>query len=203
MADSIPVLWVRVVTSWQRHMQGNSNFSLSQLGKFARSQRYHAEAPVGDCSMAWGYSIDFRNRAFARLMIEAHRMTLMIVPTVLEWPNGDTVAPHPGRRGVFLYFLVFNVGIYMAYNFVMHVFFGEMAASFIGWAHSPLQAEVGFASLGFAVVGFLAFRGDFSMRLAAIVGPAWFLLGAAGGHVYQMITEGNFGTRQRRHRFLY
>ena len=106
-------------------------------------------------------------------------------------------APRPWRRAqvveaFFSYFLLFNVGFYIAYNFVMHVFFGEMAVSFIGWANSPFQAEVGFASLGFAVVGFLAFRGDFSMRLAAVVGPACFLLGAAGGHVYQMITAGNF-----------
>jgi hypothetical protein len=51
---------------------------------------------------------------------------------------------------------------------------------------------VGFASLGFAVVGFLAFRRSFDLRLAAVVGPALFLWGAAGGHVYQMITAHNF-----------
>ena len=51
---------------------------------------------------------------------------------------------------------------------------------------------MGFASLGFAVVGLLAFRGSFDLRLAAVVGPALFLLGAAGGHLYQMIKAGNF-----------
>ena len=45
---------------------------------------------------------------------------------------------------------------------------------------------------GFAVVGLLAFGGSFDLRLAAIVGPACFLWGAAGGHVYQMITAHNF-----------
>jgi hypothetical protein len=74
----------------------------------------------------------------------------------------------------------------------MHVFFGAMAARFIGWADSPFQAEVGFASLGFAAVGFLAFRGDRGTRTAAVVGPSLFLLGAAGGHIYQMITAHNF-----------
>jgi hypothetical protein len=61
-------------------------------------------------------------------------------------------------------------------------------------APRPLTAavEVGFASLGFAVVGFLAFRRSFDLRLAAVVGPALFLLGAAGGHIYQMITARNF-----------
>lgn len=90
------------------------------------------------------------------------------------------------------YYALFVIGFTFLYNFVMHVFFGQVAASFIGWEDSPFQAEVGFASLGFAVVGFLAFRGGFEMRLAAVVGPACFLLGAAAGHVYQMITAGNF-----------
>jgi hypothetical protein len=74
----------------------------------------------------------------------------------------------------------------------MHTFFGGMAARFIEWADSPFQAEVGFASLGFAVIGLLAFRGSFDLRLAAVIGPALFLLGAAAGHIYNMITSGNF-----------
>ena len=41
-------------------------------------------------------------------------------------------------------------------------------------------------------MGFLAFRRSFDLRLAAVVGPAVFLLGAAGGHIYQMVTAGNF-----------
>jgi hypothetical protein len=72
------------------------------------------------------------------------------------------------------------------------VFFGKTAAAFIGWADSPFQLEVGFASLGMAALGFLAFRGSFDMRLAAIVAPACFLWGAAAGHVYQMIAAHNF-----------
>ncbi len=95
-------------------------------------------------------------------------------------------------ESLFSYFLLFSVGIGFLYNFVMHVFFGEMAARFIGWAQSPFQTEVGFASLGFALVGLLAFRGSFGLRLAAVIGPSAFLLGAAGGHIYQMITARNF-----------
>jgi len=95
-------------------------------------------------------------------------------------------------EALFSYFLLFSIGFSYLYNFVFHVFFGKLAASFIGWEDSPFQLEVGFASLGFAVVGLLAFRGSFDLRLAAIVGPACFLWGAAGGHVYQMITAHNF-----------
>ena len=36
-----------------------------------------------------------------------------------------------------------------------------------------------------------AFR-SFDLRLAAILGPSLFLLGAAAGHIYQMVTEHNF-----------
>lgn len=89
-------------------------------------------------------------------------------------------------------FMLFAIGITYFYNFVMHVFFGEMAARFIGWADSPFQTELGFASLGFAAVGFLAFRGDRGTRMAAVVGVSFFLLGAAGVHIHEMITARNF-----------
>ena len=112
---------------------------------------------------------------------------------------GISLARHRGTRTKALVFetlvahyCLFTVGVYYLYNFIMHVFFGEMTAKFIGWADSPFQLEVGFASLGFAVVGLLAFRKDFGLRLAAIAGPACFLWGAAAGHAYQMIAHDNF-----------
>jgi hypothetical protein len=89
------------------------------------------------------------------------------------------------------YFVLFSIGLSFLYNFVCHVFFGEMAARFIGWEQSPFQLEVGMASLGFSAVGLLAFRGGRELRLAAIVGPACFLWGAAAGHIYQMIAADN------------
>jgi len=93
---------------------------------------------------------------------------------------------------VFAYFLLCSVGLSFFYNFVVHVFFGDIAAKFIGWEPSPFQAEVGLASLGYSMVGFLAFRGSFGLRAAAVVGPAIFLLGAAAGHVHQMVVAHNF-----------
>jgi hypothetical protein len=67
-----------------------------------------------------------------------------------------------------------------------------MAAKFIGWTDSPFQLEVGMASLGCSVVGFLAAFRSFDLRLAAILSPAIFMLGAAVGHVHQMIVANNF-----------
>jgi hypothetical protein len=95
-------------------------------------------------------------------------------------------------EALFAYFLLFSIAGAFFYNFVLHVFFGKLAASFIGWEDSPFQLEVGFASLGFAAVGLLAFKGSFDLRLAAVLGPTFFLWGAAGGHVYQMISAHNF-----------
>lgn len=101
-------------------------------------------------------------------------------------------APGAVVEAIASYFFLFSIGFSYLYNFVMHVFFGEMAARFIGWADSPFQLEVGFASLGFAALGFIAFKGNFSYRVAAVISTGLFLWGAAGGHVYQMITEHNF-----------
>lgn len=90
------------------------------------------------------------------------------------------------------WYVFFSIGVDNFYNFVMHVFFSEMSARFIGWADSPFQLEVGMASLGFAAVGLLAAFRSFDLRLASIVGPSIFTLGAAVGHIQQMITAHNF-----------
>jgi hypothetical protein len=90
------------------------------------------------------------------------------------------------------WFVFFNVGVGYLYNFIMHGFFGKMSAAFIGWADSPFQFEVATASLGFGLVGFIAAFRSFDLRLAAIVGPSMFTLGAAVGHIREMITAHNF-----------
>ncbi len=97
------------------------------------------------------------------------------------------------------YFFLFSIGISYLYNFVMHVFFAGFTAAYIGWADSPFQYEVGFASLGIGVAGVLSFRRNLAFRVATFLPPAFFLWGAAGGHIYQIVTAhnmapGNAGT---------
>ncbi len=96
--------------------------------------------------------------------------------------------------GIFLsHLFFFSYGCSFFYNFVMHVFFGEMSAHFIGWQQSPFQLEVGFASLGFALIGFMAaFSTNIGFKVAATIGVTCFLWGAAGGHIYQMMQHSNF-----------
>jgi hypothetical protein len=116
----------------------------------------------------------------------------LLASAIALWLTPRPRTPAVVLEALFSYFLLFSIGFANLYNFISHVFFGKVAAAFIGWEDSPFQLEVGFASLGFAALGLLAFKGSFDLRLAAIVGPACFLWGAAGVHVYQMITAHNF-----------
>ena len=105
--------------------------------------------------------------------------------------------PKPLRIGevseaLFSYYLLFAVGINNLINFVFHVFFGDIAAKFIDWENSPFQAEVGFASLGVGIAGVIAFKASLPFRFATLIPPSVFSLGAAGGHIYQMIAAHNF-----------
>ncbi|WP_137045429.1 DUF6790 family protein [Pseudolabrys sp. FHR47] len=89
------------------------------------------------------------------------------------------------------WFVFWTVGVLYLYNGIFHVFFGKMAAAYIGWADSPFQLEVGVASFGFAFIGFFAAFRSFELRVAAIVGSAIFLIGAAIGHAYQIALTHN------------
>lgn len=106
------------------------------------------------------------------------------------------VGRHARKRGgaeeLLAWFLLFAIGLDGLYNAVIHIFFGGMAARFIGWPDSPFQTEVGLANLAFGVLGLLGFRGSPGMRAAAVIAPSVFLLGAAGTHVWSMIQAGNY-----------
>ena len=95
-------------------------------------------------------------------------------------------------EALFSYYMFFTIGLSNLVNFVFHVFFGDPAAKFIGWEQSPFQAEVGFASLGVGIAGVIAYKASLPFRFATLIPPAVFSLGAAGGHIYQMIAAGNF-----------
>jgi hypothetical protein len=90
------------------------------------------------------------------------------------------------------YYCLWALGICSIYNAVMHIVFHQMAAAFIGWPDSPFQLEVGFASLGYGILGVLAFRKNPGLRLAVILGTSIFLWGAAAGHLYQISRYQNY-----------
>jgi hypothetical protein len=130
------------------------------------------------------------------LVVGNYFFTLLIIGLITGWIS---LARKPKPRSMdvvaeaFLsYYMLFAIGINNLVNFVFHVFFGEMSAGFIGWANSPFQTEVGFASLGIGIAGVLAFRAGLPFRFATFIPPAVFSLGAAGGHAYQMIVAHNY-----------
>lgn len=134
--------------------------------------------------------------SFIRFVLSNFTLTFFVIGLVFS-AAALARAPKPLTSPVVVekliaWYVFFTIGVAYFYNFVMHSFFGAMTARFIGWADSPFQFEVGTASLGFSVVGFIAAFRSFDLRLAAIVGPSIFTLGAAAGHIRQMVTAHNF-----------
>ncbi len=116
----------------------------------------------------------------------------LIVSLVAISRFGNSIDQRLVIEKLLAWYVFFSIGIDNFYNFVMHVFFGRMSAAFIGWADSPFQFEVGTASLGYAAVGLLAAFRSYDLRLAAVLGPSIFTLGAAVGHIVQMVSAHNF-----------
>ncbi|MGD9634766.1 MAG: DUF6790 family protein [Pirellulales bacterium] len=88
--------------------------------------------------------------------------------------------------------LLLSVGGQGIYTFVIHVFFPQLSAANIGWAVSPFQYEVGIADLTVGVLGVIAFWGNFSFRLAAVIAGIVWYWGDAIGHVKEMIVANNY-----------
>ncbi|GAA4694348.1 hypothetical protein GCM10023215_34940 [Pseudonocardia yuanmonensis] len=74
-----------------------------------------------------------------------------------------------------------------------HLLFPDPIAESIGWpAGNPFQWEVGLAGVLIGVLGILAGSGfDRQFQLAAVLAFAIFYLGAALGHVVQIVRHGN------------
>ena len=94
---------------------------------------------------------------------------------------------------VMAYGLVFNMGVSGLYAFLGHAFIPDQVAEYIGWPPgSPFQFEVAVANLAFGTLGILCFwlRGRF--WLATIIGVSVFTVGAAYGHVADMMHNHNY-----------
>lgn len=74
-----------------------------------------------------------------------------------------------------------------------HLTVPDPIAESIGWpAGNPFQWEVGLAGLVVGTLGVMSPGFDRDFQLAAVIAFAIFYLGAAVGHVRQMVTERNF-----------
>jgi cell shape-determining protein MreD len=92
-----------------------------------------------------------------------------------------------------LWLLVINVGVGGVFGFIGHTVFADRAAASIGWpAGNPFQTEVGIANLAFGVVGTLCYWFRDQFWLATIIVTSVFQLGAAVGHIRQIIVANNW-----------
>lgn len=116
----------------------------------------------------------------------------LIFSSVAIYRNRNTLTRSFIIEAILKYFCFWAHGVSWIYNAVMHTVFHTMAASFIGWEDSPFQLEVGFASLGFGIMGLVAIKKNFGLRLGLVIGTSAFLWGAAGGHLYELFEKENF-----------
>lgn len=91
-----------------------------------------------------------------------------------------------------VWFLFMIVGVSCIWSFMGHVFFANEVAAMIGWPPgSPFQFEVGIANLAFGVLGLLCLKFRENFWLATVIGISVFYLGAAYGHIVNIMQTGN------------
>ncbi len=107
-----------------------------------------------------------------------------------------TKKPRTKKRTIeifLLYLLVVQVGAASIWSFIGHTFMADYIAEYIGWLPgSPFQFEVAVANLSYGVLGILCakYRGNF--WAATIIAFSIFYLGAAYGHIVDIIQNANF-----------
>ena len=90
-------------------------------------------------------------------------------------------------------FLVISVGVGSIWAFVGHAFLSAKVAASIGWTQgSPFQLEVAFANLAIGVLGILCYWIRDNFWTATVISSSIFLLGAAYGHIINMIQYANY-----------
>lgn len=86
-----------------------------------------------------------------------------------------------------------GAGAWLLFGASGHLFIPDEVAKSIGWAPgSPFQREVGFSDLAWGVLGLMSIKVRGTLREAFVIGAGIFLLGAAGGHIYEMVAHDNF-----------
>lgn len=93
-----------------------------------------------------------------------------------------------------LYSLIFHVGVQGFFlGLIPHVFFADKIAESIGWQKgSPFQFEVGVHDGAWGLLGFLSIWIGGTFWYATGIGWAFFMLGAAYGHLRETILKGNY-----------
>jgi Family of unknown function (DUF6790) len=134
-----------------------------------------------------------RQPAALRVLAEWPVLTPVVgfgVAEVVQLAQHGTSGFH---RATLLNGLVYLIGVAGIIAASGHLLKADDVARSIGWPPgSPFQWEVGVADLGWGVLGVLCPLYGRDFWLATIIVASIFLLGAAVGHVRQMIVARNF-----------
>lgn len=115
---------------------------------------------------------------------------LFVIAEVVQLSQHGTTGFH---RATLMNALIYLIGVNGIMGACGHLFYPDPVARSIGWPPgNPFQWEVGIADLGWGVLGVMAPSYGSEFWLATIVVASIFLLGAAVGHVRQMIVARNF-----------
>lgn len=123
------------------------------------------------------------------LIVQSISFVMRNVPLVLlaiALVIGMASNERPRARALLSWILLLPVGLGGLWAGIAHVAYPKVAASYIGWATSPFQFEVGMADIAMGVAGVLAFRASWGFRAATVLIVSIFFLGDAWGHVRQM-----------------
>lgn len=91
-----------------------------------------------------------------------------------------------------LYILPTAVGLNGLIGFAGHAFIPDEIAESIGWPKgNPFQFEIAVANLSYGLLGVLCLWFHGSFWVATGIGSSIFLLGAAYGHITEIVNKGN------------
>lgn len=86
------------------------------------------------------------------------------------------------------YIIPINIGIATLLGFIAHAFYGPETAAKIGWPpNNPFQFEVAIGNLSMSVAAFFCIWQRKGFWMATTIFSGIFFLGAAYGHLVQMI----------------
>lgn len=117
-------------------------------------------------------------------------VALFVIAEAVQLAQHETTGFH---RATLLNALVYLIGVNGIVGASGHLLYPDNVARSIGWpTGNPFQWEVGVADLGWGVLGVMTPSYGRDFWLATIIVASIFLLGAAAGHVRQMLVARNF-----------